>query len=191
MHTYSTRWSKWIIPLLAFPLCPYSYLVVSRLPSILIEIYWNLESIPWIRSWKTRMSTSPPGVIAGRACYARMQAIQFELPPPLLKHLRYDLEPDNGRLLRNETCTQSREQQPFQSFRINWHVRASSGGRKLLFKTLEIHFFFRILIFWIERWTRVIDFVRLIHPRWNAFANNTFCRKFWCMTSKTISANCN
>lgn len=112
-------------------------------------------------------------------------------PPPLLKHLRYDLEPDNGRLLRNETCTQSREQQPFQSFRINWHVRANSGGRKLLFKTLEIHFFFRILIFWIERWTRVIDFVRLTHPRWNAFANNTFCRKFWCMTSKTISANCN
>lgn len=45
--TPSTRWSKWIIPLLVVSIAFLSaFLISSFRLSILIEIYWNLESIP-------------------------------------------------------------------------------------------------------------------------------------------------
>lgn len=46
-HLRSTRWSKWIIPLLVVSIAFLSaFLISSFRLSILIEIYWNLESIP-------------------------------------------------------------------------------------------------------------------------------------------------
>lgn len=117
-------------------------------PSILIEIYWNLESIPRpFHGGNATMSTSPWGAIAGGMHYARacMRGIQFEPFPLLLKHLRYDLESDNGCLSRTWNETYIRVSDNVSNW-LTFEPSLISVEKKFEFSLIDIRFSNRALI---------------------------------------------
>lgn len=118
-------------------------------PSILIEIYWNLESIPRpFHGGNATMSTSPWGAIAGRnalcACLYAGHSI-WTLPPIIKTFTLRSRSSDNGCLSRTWNETYIRVSDNVSNW-LTFEPSLISVEKKFEFSLIDIRFSNRALI---------------------------------------------